>query len=217
VIAQAGGSARGRAFAAKHAETIVVHMKGIDQMKMYRDDVRRRMAECGRDPDHCKVLFLVAPILAETDEDARERARRRMAGAAKHLDVKLAQLGWSTNIDFSVFDLDQPVGELTTNGHQQSLAQFLRKAGKRTLREAITEYGTLGMSIDLIGTPDSVASQMQEVMQEVGGDGFLFALPNVNRRNVAEITDGLIPVLQQRGLTRRAYGARHLRDHLREF
>lgn len=217
VIAQAGGSARGRAFAAKHAETIVVHMKGVEQMKAYRDDVRKRMTECGRDPDSCKVLFLIAPILAETDEDAQVRAQRRIANAAKHVDVKLAQLGWSTNIDFSIFDLDQPVGELTTNGHQQSLAQFLRKAGKRTLREAITEYGTLGMSVDLIGCPDTVAARMDEVMQEVGGDGFLLALGNVNRRNVAEITDGLVPALQQRGLVRRAYSSTHLRDNLLEF
>ena len=101
VIAQAGGSARGRAFAARHAETIVVHMKGIEQMKAYRDDIRKRMVECGRDPDTCKVLFLIAPILAETDADAHERARRRMQGAATtSIDVKLAQLGWSTNIDF---------------------------------------------------------------------------------------------------------------------
>jgi FMN-dependent oxidoreductase (nitrilotriacetate monooxygenase family) len=217
VIAQAGGSVRGRMFAAKHAETIVVHMKGVEQMKAYRDDIRRRMAEYGRDPDACKVLFLIAPILAETDADAQERANRRLLGAAKNVEVKLAQLGWSTNIDFSIFDLDQPVGELTTNGHQQSLAQFLRKAGKQTLREAITEYGTLGMSVDLVGTPDSVASKMAEVIQEVGGDGFLFALPNVNRRNVAEITDGLIPVLQRRGLVRSAYSAKHLRDNLLEF
>ena len=217
VIAQAGGSAKGRAFAAAHAETIVAHMKGVEQMKMYRDDVRQRMVACGRDPDSCKVLFLIAPILGETDADAEERARRRMDGAARNLDVKLAQLGWSTNIDFSQFDLDQPVGELTTNGHQQSLAQFLRKAGKRTLREAITEYGTLGMSVDLIGSPDTVAAKMDEVMQEVGGDGFLFALGNVNRRNVAEITEGLIPVLQQRGLVRRAYSTKHLRDTLTEF
>lgn len=217
VIAQAGGSARGRAFAAQHAETIVVHMKGVEQMKGYRDDIRQRMAAYGRDPDSCKVLFLVAPILAETDEEAHDRARRRIAAAGRNIDVKLAQLGWSTNIDFSIFDLDQPVGELTTNGHQQSLAQFLRKAGKRTLREAITEYGTLGMSIDLIGSPATVAAKMDEVMQEVGGDGFLFALGNVNRRNVAEITEGLVPVLQQRGLTRRAYAKQHLRDNLLEF
>ena len=217
VIAQAGGSERGRTFAAKHAETIVVHMKGIEQMKAYREDVRRRMVEFGRDPDTCKVLFLIAPILAETDEDARERASRRMASAAKNVDVKLAQLGWSTNIDFSIFDLDQPVGDLPTNGHQQSLTQLLCKANKPMLREAMTEYGTLGTSFDLIGTPDSVAAKMDEVMQAVSGDGFLFALPNVNRRNVAEIIDGLFPVLQQRGLARRAYAGKHLRDNLLEF
>lgn len=145
------------------------------------------------------------------------KAEARRQRAAKNTDIKLAQLGWSTNIDFSVFDLDQPVGELTTNGHQQSLAQFLRKAGKRTLREAITDYGTTGMSVDLIGTPDSVAAQMGEVMQEVGGDGYLVALGNVSRKSVCEITDGLIPALQQRGLTRKAYEHKHLRDNLLEF
>ena len=217
VIAQAGGSDRGKRFAAKHADTIVAHVKGIDQMKAYRDDVRAKMIACGRDPDSCKLLFLVAPILGETADEAQQRAQQRVVKAAQNLDVRLAQLGWSTNIDFSTFDLDAPVGELTTNGHQQSLAQFLRKAGKRTLREAITTYGTTGMSVDLVGTPDQVAGQMGEVMAEVGGDGFLFALPNVSRKSVAEITDGLVPALQQRGLVRRAYGHQHLRDNLLEF
>jgi len=34
-----------------------------------------------------------------------------------------------------------------------------------------------GLSVDLIGTPDSVAAKMGEVMEEVGGDGFLFSMP----------------------------------------
>src|SRR5882757_5769119 len=58
VIAQAGGSPRGRAFASKHADTIVAHTKGIAAMKAYRDDVRARMVAHGRDPNTCKVLFL---------------------------------------------------------------------------------------------------------------------------------------------------------------
>ena len=186
-------------------------------MKEYRDDVRARMQAFGRSPDTCKVLFLISPILAETADEAHDRARQREANAAQNLDVRLAQLGWITNIDFSTFDLDQPVGELTTNGHQQSLAQFLRKAGKRTLREAIISYTSGGASVDLVGTPDQVAAQMGEVMEEVGGDGFLFSMPNVNRRTIAEVTDGLVPALQRRGLVRTAYGSRHLRDNLLEF
>jgi alkanesulfonate monooxygenase SsuD/methylene tetrahydromethanopterin reductase-like flavin-dependent oxidoreductase (luciferase family) len=70
------------------------------------------------------------------------------------------------------------------------------------------------MSVELCGTPDAVAAQMGEVMQEVGGDGFLFSMPNVNRRTLAEIEDGLVPALQDRGLMRKAYEHKHFRDNL---
>jgi alkanesulfonate monooxygenase SsuD/methylene tetrahydromethanopterin reductase-like flavin-dependent oxidoreductase (luciferase family) len=163
------------------------------------------------------VLYLVSPLLGETAEDARELVRRRNEGAARNLDISLARFGWITNIDFSRFDLDAPVGELTTNGHQESLRQFLVGAGKRTLREAMLDYSTSGQSMDLVGTPDQVAGQMAEAMEEVGGDGFLFSMSNVSRRTMAEITDGLIPALQRRGLVRRAYAHKQLRDNLLEF
>jgi len=42
-------------------------------------------------------------------------------------------------------------------------------------------------------------------MEEVGGDGYLFSLPNVSRRTLAEIEDGLVPALENRGLVRKAY------------
>ena len=217
VIAQAGGSARGKMFAAQYADTIVAHVKGIDMMKAYRADVVANMLQCGRDPNDCKTLFLINPVLSDNAEDARHRAKQRAVQAGKNLDVRLAQMGWSTNIDFSGFYLYAPVGELTTNGHQHSLAQFLRKAGKGTLREAITDYTTQGLSVDLVGTPDQVAGQMAEVMQEVGGDGFLFTQGAMSRRSIAEITDGLVPALQQRGLVRKAYGHKQFRDNLLEF
>jgi hypothetical protein len=58
---------------------------------------------------------------------------------------------------------------------------------------------------------------MGELMEEVGGDGFLFSMPNVNRRTIAEVTDGVVPALQQGGLVRTAYGSGHLRDNRIEF
>jgi len=217
VIAQAGGSAKGRTTAARYADTIVAHPKGVDAMKDYRNDVRAQMRAIGRDPDSCKTLFMVYPILARTASEARAIADERRVNSAKNIDQRLAQLGWITNIDFSGFDLDAPVGELSTNGHQSSLAGFLRKAGKKTLREAIVDYSSSGACVDLVGTPDMVADQMDEAMQEVGGDGFLIALPNVSRKSVVEITDGLVPALQQRGLVRTTYEHRHFRDNLLAF
>ncbi len=217
VIAQAGGSPRGRQFASRHADTIVASVKGVESMRAYRDDVRKRLVGHGRDPDSCKLLFLVAPIVAETTEDALRLKERRAARVAAQVERKLAFLGKITNIDFAQFDLDAPIGDLTTNGHQQTLDDFKRKAGNRTLREAVAAYNSDGGSVQLVGSPDDVAAQMAEAMQQVGGDGFLFSLPDVSRRTIAEIEDGLVPALQKRGLVRKAYAHPQLRQNLMEF
>jgi alkanesulfonate monooxygenase SsuD/methylene tetrahydromethanopterin reductase-like flavin-dependent oxidoreductase (luciferase family) len=68
----------------------------------------------------------------------------------------------------------------------------------------------------LYGTPERVADQMIEVIEEVGGDGFMFS-GGLTRRHVSEITDGLVPVLQRRGVVRKAYTHEHFRDNLLEF
>jgi FMN-dependent oxidoreductase (nitrilotriacetate monooxygenase family) len=218
VIAQAGGSPIGRQFASRYADTIVAHTKGVAGMKAYRDDVRARMVAHGRDPDACKVLFLVAPIIGETEQEALEKKRLRAARAEAQIPQRLAHLGKITNIDFGRFDLDRPLpDDVTTNGHQQTLDEFRRKYAGKTLREAMLDHNTTALSVELVGTPDAVAAQMGEVMEEAGGDGFLFSLPNVNRHTLAEVEDGLVPALQDRGLVRSAYTYRQFRDNLLEF
>jgi FMN-dependent oxidoreductase (nitrilotriacetate monooxygenase family) len=219
VIAQAGGSARGRRFAAQHADTIVASVKGVAGMRAYRDDVRAHAAAAGRNPDDIKVLFTVAPELGDSMEEAALRHRQRLARAEAQVPNILAHFGKITNIDFGKYDLDTPVDQLNlwTNGHQQLLEEFRNFAGKRSLRQAMYAYRGNPGSIELIGTPDAVASQMAEAMQEAGGDGFLISLGNVSRRSIAEIADGLVPALQARGLARKAYEFAHFRDNLRAF
>ena len=76
VFVQAGGSPRGRGFAARHADSVIATANGIEGMKWYRDDVRARAAADGRNPDDIKVLFLIYPILADTKEAAYEKHQR---------------------------------------------------------------------------------------------------------------------------------------------
>jgi len=45
----------------------------------------------------------------------------------------------------------------------------------------------------------------------------LFTLGELTHRSISEITDGLVPALQRRGLTRRDYGHEQFRDNLLEF
>jgi FMN-dependent oxidoreductase (nitrilotriacetate monooxygenase family) len=219
-LVQAGGSPNGRDFAAKYADSIVAAADGIAGMKEYRDDIRRRAALHGRDPDDIKVLFMIAPVLGETEAEARNRYDRMVADPV-FLEQSLAFISGITDINFAQFDLDAPLPErLITNGEQGSLDAFQQHGSGKTLRSLVVEAsGGLAASIELIGTPDQVADQMGAAMEEVGGDGFLITTPGqaVNRRTIAEVCDGLVPALQRRGLVRTEYGHAMLRDNLRAF
>ncbi|GAA1380619.1 NtaA/DmoA family FMN-dependent monooxygenase [Pseudonocardia kongjuensis] len=222
VIAQAGGSPAGKSFAAAHADTIVSTAKGVEEMKAFRDDVRARMVAAGRDPDDCKVLFLTSPVVGLTEDEATQRRRARHQEGLDQAAIRMfSQLAKTTNIDFSVYDLDQPLDTLdfATNGHQHMLGNFVARAGAKpdaTLREISASLYGEG-SIDFTGTHDSVAGRMCEVMQEVGGDGFLLVSYSLSRRHIAEITEGLVPALQRRGAVRSRYAHATFRDNLLEF
>jgi FMN-dependent oxidoreductase (nitrilotriacetate monooxygenase family) len=212
VLVQAGGSPQGQQFAAKHMDSVIAAVSTVGEMKAFRADLRKRVAAAGRDPDSCKLFFVISPTLGETNAEALERSQRRQAHRESFPELALAQMGSLTDIDFSTFDIDAPIGELTTNGQQGTLKRFLAQG--KTLREIAHNY-RYGFE-DLVGTADHVAGAMAEVMQEVGGDGFMFT-GLVTRRYVAEITDGLVPALQRRGLVRTAYEHKHFRDNLMAF
>jgi FMN-dependent oxidoreductase (nitrilotriacetate monooxygenase family) len=212
-IVQAGGSAAGKKFASKWADTIITEGSDIQKMKAYRQEVRTNAAAMGRNPDDIKLLFLCSPIVDTTMEAARERRRLQQEDSLKYVDMQLAGMSRLTGIDFSKFDLDETLPmDLKTNGHQSSLARWLGKP----LREIVRGYAAKG-SLDYTGTPEHVAGVMREVMEEVGGDGFLISDTPIDRRGVMEVCDGLVPELQRRGLTRKAYAHKHLRDNLLEF
>ncbi|MEI7876217.1 MAG: NtaA/DmoA family FMN-dependent monooxygenase [Alphaproteobacteria bacterium] len=213
-ICQAGGSPRGQQFASRWADTIITEGGGsVASMKAYRDDVRRRAVEIGRNPDDIKVLFLAHPIVDVTMEAAQERKRMEQAEALEHMEMQLSSMSRLTGIDFSKFAFDEPLPEgLTTNGHQSSLAKWIGKTPRSIVSNWATKSG-----IDFTGTSDHVAGMMQDIMEEVGGDGFLIFNGYFDRRYIMEVCEGLVPALQRRGLTRKAYEHKHLMDNLREF
>jgi long-chain alkane monooxygenase len=219
VFVQAGASPKGRAFAARTADSIIAVATGIEGMKEYRDDVRARMEAVGRDPDDCKVLFVVSPILGNSEEEARAEAAR-ITSTDRYVEQALVGISSNTEIDFSQFALDEPLPAVTTNGERGSLEKFVQGTGgggRKTLRQLAVEKSA--WCVELIGTPDQVADRMGEVMDEVGGDGFLFLRPGygLTRKYIVEITEGLIPALQRRGLSRSAYHHEQFRDNLRAF
>jgi FMN-dependent oxidoreductase (nitrilotriacetate monooxygenase family) len=217
VISQAGGSPRGIAFAAKHADVVVAIQPDAERARKYRDTIRASAAEQGRDPDDIKVMFALWPLIGSSDEDAKAQATARDAFASDHIEIQLATLSKSTDIDFAAMPKDVPIGELglATNGSQLYI-DFSKRNGNRTLREVAVMQAS-GPGPSMVGSIEHVADDMQRFMESSGGDGVLMGTNGVTRRNIAEICDGLVPELQHRGLVRTDYEFEQLRENLRSY
>jgi len=212
VICQAGGSEKGRDLAAKHANAVIATNPRIEYLKEYREDIRERAARFGRNPDDVKVMFQIAPVLGESDQEAKELHRKRFHDDPLLPERVLAQMSGVTEIDFSQFDLDAPFPQdLTTNGHASILEDWMRRNEGRTLREAIPERNQFGP--EMYGTPATVADQMEQIIEETDGDGFLIMFPNT-RRYVDEVCSGLAPELRRRGRIRSEYAHQTLKENL---
>jgi long-chain alkane monooxygenase len=213
VLVQAGVSPRGQRFSATHADSVIATGSDYAAKKQLRTSIRRHATEAGRDPDSVKVLFLAEPILGETDTEARAKAARMRDEGNRALDFALSSLSSITMIDFSQFDPDQPLPQdLTTNGHQGQLHDVV-SSGK-TLRQWVTGASWGAEDAGFVGSPETVADQMESVCAEIGGDGFLITTATPTRRYVSEIVDGLVPELQRRGMVRTSYEHQCLRDNL---
>jgi FMN-dependent oxidoreductase (nitrilotriacetate monooxygenase family) len=218
VVAQAGNSTPGRELAARHADTMLALAAGPAEMKELRQDMDARLISHGRKPADLKILFMMTPILADTDADALELQRRAEAAKAdpEAIERRLWYLSYVSGgvVDYAKYDLDAPVPQELGNGETTTAKAWLAGSENLTLRQLATGPNNYGM--DFAGSPDTVAAQMGEVMEEAGGDGFLVYAP-MTRRSIVEITDGLAPALRRRGLIRTGYDHKTFRENLLDF
>jgi FMN-dependent oxidoreductase (nitrilotriacetate monooxygenase family) len=218
VIAQAGNSTPGRELAARHADTMLALASTPADMKALRKDMDARLIAHGRKPEDLKILFMAVPVLADTDADAQELFRRKEE--AKNTPHAIEERLWDWSyasggvVDYAAYDLDAPVPQVVGNGETTTAIAWLKGTEGRTLREVVTGPNKYGM--DFIGSSDTVAAQMQEAMEEAGGDGFLI-FGQMTRRAIAEVTDGLAPALRRRGLIRSGYNHDTFRENLLDF
>jgi FMN-dependent oxidoreductase (nitrilotriacetate monooxygenase family) len=214
VFVQAGSSGPGKHFGARVANAILSSAHGVEQMKAFRDEIHAEMDAIGRPREECKIFFTASPILGETADEANERAERERVFSEANLEPVVANFSRISGVDFSTYDWDVPLEAFTTNGHQGRSNAMVG----RTIREIATEAARFGWgAVRLVGTPDAVAAEMGEVMEEVGGDGFLISKRYFNHRYIAEIADGLVPALQRRGLMRTELPHETFRENLLAF
>jgi FMN-dependent oxidoreductase (nitrilotriacetate monooxygenase family) len=213
VFVAPGASPRGRKFSGRNAEIVLAgHADDITAMKDYRDEVHRHAAAYGRDPSHCKVMFVFSPQIVKNAREAEELKQDMAKARIAKMERSLGAFSYLSGMDFSKLDLDTPLPEMKINGMQSLLRTFQSAGPNATLRDIAIGSHTFTP----IGTADAVAGQMQEAMEEIGGDGFLVA-GYIKPKYVHAITDELVPALQKRQLTRTEYTFPTLRENLLAF
>jgi alkanesulfonate monooxygenase SsuD/methylene tetrahydromethanopterin reductase-like flavin-dependent oxidoreductase (luciferase family) len=146
-----------------------------------------------------------------------EEKERLFLDAYVHPIASLALLSEVLNYDFSKHDLDDVVSDemMAASGGIRGLAQGVRSHLDRevTVRDLAAHRATLLQGPRFVGTAEDVADQMQEWFETRGCDGFVLAATHLPGA-FEEFVRMVVPVLQERGLFRRDYTGRTLRDHL---
>ena len=213
VIFQAGGSAKGRALAAQSAEAVFANATTKSALKRQVDDLRAQAAAAGRDPLSVRVLQMITVICAPTDEQARQRYEeyRRMVGYA---GAMARYSGW-TGLDMSRFDPDVPLRHVKTEAGQTMVDIFSKADPDREWTpRAIAEYiGVGGTGPVVVGSPATVACELQDWMDRTGISGFNIGHA-LKHKDIADFIELAVPELQRRELVWSDYDGATLREKL---
>ncbi|MGC4249919.1 MAG: NtaA/DmoA family FMN-dependent monooxygenase, partial [Sphingobium sp.] len=214
VIMQAGSSERGRQFAAKWAEVIFTLQYSLPDMQAFYTDMKDRMTAIGRKPEDCAILTSVDPIIGETEEIAREK--QAFANSLVDEELGVALTSSHLGLDLTGYDLSKPITDFELKSGSQGAVDILVSASRDqglTLGEACKLYATSELCPQVVGTPEQVADQLQEMFEQRGCDGFMLT-PVVMPSSIEEFTRTVVPILQERGVFRKEYPGTTLRSSL---
>jgi alkanesulfonate monooxygenase len=213
VIVQAGASDAGRQLAAETAEVIFAAGGSLGDGRRFYADVKSRMKKLGRSPEHLKVLPGALVIVGDTVDEARKK--KALLDSLVHPDSGLASLSIALGCDATDFDLEAPLPEIPeSNASKSGRERFitLAKRDNLTVRQLAQIAGSFG-GLAFLGTPATIADEMEQWLLDAGCDGFNIMFPYVPE-GLEDFVDKVVPELQRRGLFRREYEGKTLRENL---
>ncbi|GGA73134.1 monooxygenase [Nitratireductor aestuarii] len=177
VLAQAGSSPEGLAFAARHADQVFTVQSDIGQARAFRERLHKLAVEAGRNPQDIKVLPGLVPFIGETREDAEAQLMALSAhNFMEHLVTKLERF---TGLDLSGADLDAPLKasakDLPRNSFSNSRARLLLEVAEReglTLRQLAVRFAAGRGHLLFVGTAEELGRVMRDWIEAGACDGF---------------------------------------------
>ncbi|CAB3730039.1 Nitrilotriacetate monooxygenase component A [Paraburkholderia sediminicola] len=219
VLIQAGGSADGRELAARHAEAVFSASQSFDEAAAYARELKSRAAAWGRGSNAIRVLPGLTTIIGATEAEALRRrdelvdlipwtySLTRLAGI---LGISIDRLKLDERLPD---DLSLP-GNGNGNGNHTFFNATLAQARTHgyTARQLIRALAGGGGHRVVVGTPEQIADDIEHWFKGGAADGFN-VMPDVLPGGLQDFADGVVPLLQQRGLFRTEYEGSTLREH----
>lgn len=209
VLFQAGSSDRGREFAARHAEATFIAARNVAGARANVDDLHARLRRHGRRPEDLLVFQGLTVVTAASEEEARRKEREIQEHLSDEGTFAVVS-GW-LGADLSTVDPDAPVGELRTNA-QQGIVTALAEAAPDhawTFRDLVRSIANQR----IVGTPEHVADELQR-WHELGGVDGVNLTYTTTPGSFRDFVDGVVPVLQDRGVVQREYREGTFREKL---
>ncbi|MFF7856402.1 LLM class flavin-dependent oxidoreductase [Streptomyces sp. NPDC007904] len=212
VIIQAGSSPVGREFAARHAEVIFTRHNTLTDAQGFYSDLKARVARQGRDPEKVLVWPTLAPIVAATETEAKQRLRELQDLTHDHVALRTLQDFLGDDVDLSSYPIDGPVPDIPyTNQSQSTTERLIGLARAENL--SIRGLALRLMGDIVVGTPEQLADHMESWFTGRGADGFNIDFPYLPG-SADDFVDHVVPELQRRGLYRTSYEGATLRENL---
>ena len=214
VIVQAGASEAGRQLAAETAEAVFTAQPNIEVGRQFYADVKGRMAKVGRDPrSHEDPARLLRRGRRHGRGGARQARQARQPGALRQrhrLAVDRARPRCLEVRSGRPAARDIPESNASKSGRERAIA--LAKRENLTVRQLAQRLG--GHSgLAMIGTPKTIADEMEEWLTTEASDGFTVQFPYLPE-GLDDFCNKVVPELQRRGLFRREYEGTTLRENL---
>jgi len=207
LLFQAGSSARGIEFAARHAECTFVSGSTLQATREQVNKLRQAAQEAGRKPDDLKVFMGVSVIVAATEREAREKEQEYLRYASP--EAGIAHFSSSTGIDLSQFELDEPI----QSGPTRAIESVSKAYSGWTRRRLLEQHAMGGRYSLIVGSPSQVADELLKWVDECGIDGFNLTRI-LNPQSYIDFIDLVVPELQQRGRYKTEYESGTLRKKL---
>jgi FMN-dependent oxidoreductase (nitrilotriacetate monooxygenase family) len=219
VLVQAGSSDTGRRFAARHAEAVfTAHMEKATAQAFYADLKALVRAE-GRDPEQVLILPGLSPMIGATEAEAQRLAREVNELSDPEVGRKRLS-GRFGGHDFSRLPLDRPLApedfpapsSIEAARSRTEVILSLVRREKPTLRQLLASLAGARGHFTAVGTPEQIADLIEDWFTNGAADGFNI-MPPLLPAMLDVFSAEVIPLLQRRGLFRRGYEGKTLREH----